>query len=69
MSLTVPQILMLSHAAKVNHERMQERIEWEREDEEKLKELNKKDPITKNGKRMSELGMDDLLAEINTGAI
>lgn len=64
MQLTVPQILMLSHAAKVNHERLKERIERDKKEEERKKELDRKDPIQTNGKRLSECTMDEILPSI-----
>ena len=55
---------MLSHAAKVNYDRMQERIERDRKAEEKRKERDKRDPVLGNGKRMSECTTDEILAGI-----
>jgi hypothetical protein len=61
MTLTVPQLLLISHAGKVNSDRMHERIERDRKAEERRKERDKRDPVASNGKRMSEMTMDELL--------
>lgn len=62
MKLTVPQILMFSHAAKVNGDRLKERMERDRKADTKRREKDRRDPVTKSGKRMSELTMEELLA-------
>ena len=67
MKLTVPQIHMMSHAARANYDKMQERIEQDRKWDEKMKELNSRDPIMPNGKRHSEMTMDELLGQIGQG--
>lgn len=66
MRLTVPQILMLSHAAKVNYDRLQERVERDKVADKEKKELDRKDPVMANGKRMSDCTMDELMPQIGS---
>jgi hypothetical protein len=65
MSLTLPQILMLGHASKVNFMRVQERAENDRvtadEARKAREELDRTDPMTFLGRRMSELTTDEML--------
>lgn len=65
MSLTMPQILMLGHASKVNYLRMQEKIERDRKGQEAeraaVEKVDDSDPMTQFGKRMSELNSDELM--------
>lgn len=64
MSLSLPQIHMLSHAAKVNFDRTQERMAREKVAAEKRKELDRQDPVV-NGKRMSEMTLDELIPNLH----
>lgn len=48
---------MLNHAASVNAERVKARVNRKTE---KDAELNAKDPVVLNGKRLSELNSDEL---------
>lgn len=63
MDLTLPQIHMLSHAAKVNYDRSQERMEREKKRKEREKERDRRDPLI-NGKRMSEMTMDEMMPSL-----
>lgn len=66
MSLTMPQIIMLNHAASVNAKRSEERSDQRekkrKETEARKAELDKTDPEVWNGKRLSELTGDDMIA-------
>ena len=59
MSLTLPQLLILNHAAYVNSERRKEKTDWDAEQKKKADEAQEKldatDPVVFNGKRLSEL--------------
>jgi hypothetical protein len=68
MSLTMPQIIMLGHASKVNHLRLQEKIERDRVVAEQEREKDRKDPRMGSGKRMSEMTMDELLPVMMGGS-
>jgi hypothetical protein len=73
MHLTLPQILILNHAAHVNNAKMDERIERDRikkakEDKEKEK-LDKLDPVIPAlGKRMSECNCDEIASQFAANA-
>lgn len=73
MHLTLPQILMLNHAAKVNSLRMDERIEKDRkrkdreEAAQKLRDI--KDPIIPSlGKRISECNSEEIASQFSARA-
>jgi len=73
MHLTLPQILMLNHAAKVNSLRMDERIEKDRVKKDKAdKEKEKRDKldpvIPSLGKRMSECNSDEIASQFSARA-
>jgi len=70
MSLTVPQIIMLNHAAWVNQERVKKRVANEPTAADMRKqqedELMNGDPIVWNGKRLSELNSDEMAIYMNS---
>jgi hypothetical protein len=61
MRLTWPQIVMLNHASAVNYKRMEERRKSSADKEKQ----NEEDPIVMNGKRVSELNTDEMMAYLN----
>jgi hypothetical protein len=68
MSLTLPQIFMLNHAATVNSKRMDERVERNKkktDKDAKKKEANdERDPIIPHlGKRMSECTSEEIASQ------
>jgi hypothetical protein len=71
--LTLPQIIMLNHAAKVNHDRMMERMDQDKavkdkKDEEQRKK-DKLDPVIPTlGKRMSECNSEEIASQFAPGA-
>jgi hypothetical protein len=73
MRLTLPQIFMLNHAAHVNSQRMDERMEQDKirkEKEEAAKVLrDQRDPIIPAlGKRMSECNSEEIASQFANGA-
>jgi len=73
MHLTMPQIILLGHAAKCNSDRMDERIEKDRKKKDKAdkekEKLDKRDPILPQfGKRMSECTSDEIAGQFVRGA-
>ena len=66
MSRTLPQIILLNHAAWVNSKRTDERLKRKREEEERKAEeqrkLDDEDPIVWRGKRLSEMNSDEMMA-------
>jgi hypothetical protein len=64
MTLSMPQIHMLSHAAHVNYERSQMKFKLEREYQ---KARDERDPIVWNGKRFSEMTTDEIFAYMQDG--
>lgn len=70
--LTLPQVLMLNHAAKVNGLRMDEQIERKKVDREKeeaeQKKRDERDPIIPHlGKRISECTSDEIAGQFAPG--
>jgi len=68
MSLTLPQIFMLNHAATVNGKRMDERIERDRKKKDKTtkkKEVDdERDPIIPSlNKKMSECTSEEIASQ------
>jgi len=59
MSRTLPQIILLNHAASVNCERSKRRSERAGK---KKQEQKQTDPVVFNGKRLSELTSDEMAA-------
>jgi hypothetical protein len=63
MQMTLPQIMILNHAAWVNSQRSDERYKRKREREEKIaaeqKKRDEEDPVVWNGKRLSEMNSDE----------
>ena len=57
MSRTLPQIIMLNHAASVNSERLKARMA---DKTTTAKNQNSKDPVVMGNKRLSELTTDEL---------
>lgn len=55
--LTLPQIVMLNHAADVNHKRAEERIKAK----EQAKKQGVENPVVFGGKRVDELGTEDFI--------
>ena len=56
MRLTMPQSIMLNHAAWVNYERMDKRVKAKGDATRHANE----DPIVMNGKRLAELSSDEM---------
>lgn len=65
MRLTTPQIILLNHAASINYKRMEARRKHEGD---KKQETDDNDPVVMNGKRLSELNTDEMMAYLNNGA-
>jgi hypothetical protein len=69
MSMTVPQIIILNHAAWVNSQRSDERAKRKRDTEDKATEeqrqLDEDDPIVYRGKRLSQLNSNEMMAYYN----
>lgn len=73
MRLTIPQILMLNHAAHVNSKRMDERMAKEKLRKEAIEAAkvlrDKQDPVIPSlGKRISECTSDQIAAQFGAGA-
>lgn len=54
--MTLPQIIMLNHAASLNSERSKEKAEW---DQTQKQILDEKDPVVFRGKRFSEMTSEE----------
>ena len=68
LDMTLPQILMSSHAAECNYHRGQKRFEWKKKREEERKKAEEKDPfIAAVGKRMSDMTTDEQLRFVILG--
>jgi hypothetical protein len=69
MSMTVPQIIILNHAAYVNSQRSDERAKRKRDKEDKAAEeqrqLDEDDPVVYMGKRLSQLNSDEMMRYYN----
>jgi hypothetical protein len=65
MRMTMPQILMLNHAAWVNSERCKKRVDHM---SKKQKKQDDEDPTVWRGKRLSEMNSDEL-GKYYTGGI
>jgi hypothetical protein len=62
MKLTLPQVIMLNHAADVNKKRADERQEVKRNQDQKEEE----DPVVFLGKKASELSQDEFSLYVGT---
>lgn len=60
MKMTMPQLIMLNHAAWVNYKRMESRSEAKTTENKRQAERDEKDPIVFKGKRMSEMDSLDM---------
>lgn len=56
MSVTMPQLIMLNHAASTNYKNSEIRA---KHNAARDKERDEKDPVVYNGKRLSELTSDE----------
>lgn len=70
--MTMPQILMLNHAARVNHDRMMENMDKDRKVKDKedmeAKKRDERDPILPQyGKRLSECTSDEIAGQFAPG--
>jgi len=59
MRMTLPQIIMLNHAASVNSARMRNRMDAKTATKATQKVEDEKDPVVYNGKRLSELSSEE----------
>lgn len=68
MRLTLPQIILLNHAAWANQERSDRRFKAKQKREEKNKSDSpslKADELVINGKTMDEMSSDEIAAHVN----
>lgn len=69
MSITMPQLIMLGHAAGANAKKSKEKSDYDSKQREKLREeeadLDAKDPVVWNGKRLSQLSAEENAAYMN----
>ena len=62
MRLTIPQMIMLGHAAAVNSLRTDKRMEAKSKADEIKRKKDETDPIVMNGKRLSQLTPEEEVA-------
>lgn len=65
MRLTMPQIIMYSHASHVNHANAERRYEAKRKSEDK----GDNNPVVMNGKKADELSGNELMAYLSAGDV
>jgi hypothetical protein len=65
MALTVPQVILLNHAAWVNHENHDRRMKAKESKKKKAANEIEKDPEVLEGKKMSELEPAELSAYLS----
>jgi hypothetical protein len=65
MKLTVPQIILLNHAAWANHENHERRMKAKETQKKKAGTEIEKDPEVLEGKKMSELEPEELSAYLS----
>ena len=64
MNVTLPQLLLLNHASRVNYERSEERRKAKAEKEDRKKAVEEADPVAADGKRLSELTAEQFAAYV-----